>query len=401
MKQRNIWLVFWVLAGLICAGPAVCGDRFLIRPMIETDYRVDSNFYSDQSNERTVSTLTVSPGLEFGFRTEKSQVKALGVFNFNYYDDLESVPAGMTDSDENDYTGYNLKLSADTMLFTRITTGLEGSMIKTRNPEERDDLENFIDTEKYMINRFRPWIKYQITSRISAGVDINTTHIDYAAESEEDSFFLQVQGRVYYELNKFTTVDLAYSQSDMDYDMDSWDYSSKKYGVNVAGRFKYFELGAGAGYHERDFDQAGADDLNTPYWHICVKAQNPPELERDEKPRSYLTLEFTQDFNDTGDDNEYYRADRITLILGHLFMEKIDARLKGYYQISDYENSYHADREDDTVFLSVMLSYFLNRRFTLALESGIESRDSSIDYYDYDNSFVLFKLTFNYDLGSS
>ncbi len=82
-------------------------------------------------------------------------------------------------------------------------------------------------------------------------------------------------------------------------------------------------------------------------------------------------------------------------------MEKIDARFKGYYQKSDYENYWIANREDDTLFFSVMLSYFLNRRFALAMESGMESRDSSYDYYDYDNRFVLFKLTFNYDLGSS
>lgn len=390
--------VFLIIAAW--TGGAAAGDRFLIKPMIDTDYRVDSNFYSDNTDERTVSTLTISPGLEFGFETEKSQVKALGTFDFNYYDDLDDVPTGTADSDENDYAGYNLKLSAKTMLFTRITTGLEGRMVKTRNPEERDELDNFIDTEKYMINRFRPWVKYRITPRISAGLEVNTTGIDYAADSEEDSFLFEGKGRLYYEISKFTTVDFEYAQGDMDYDIDAWDYSSRKYGVNIAGQYKYFKLGAGIGYHERDFDQAGVDDLATPYWHISIKGQNPPKLDRDEKPRSYITLKFTQDFNDTGDNNAYYRADRVTLILGHLFMEKIDAKVKGYYQKSDYENSWIADREDDTLFLSLMFSYFLNRRFTLAMESGMESRDSSYDYYDYDNSFVLFKLTFNYDLGS-
>jgi len=400
---RDARLAFAVVFLIILtwAGAALGGERFLIKPMIETDFRVDSNFYSANTDERTVSTLTISPGFEFGFETAKSQVKALGAFNFNYYDDLDDVPAGTEDSDENNYAGYRLKLSAKTMLFTRISTGLEGRMVKTRNPEERDELDNFIDTEKYKVNRFRPWLKYQISSRISAGLEVNTTGINYAASSEYDSFLFEGKGRLYYEISKFTTVDFECAQGDMDYNTDAWNYSSKKYGVNIVSRYKYFKLDAGVGYHERDFDQAGEDDMDTPYWHISIKGRNPSVLGKDEKPRSYMTLTFTQDFNDTGFNNAYYRADRVTLILGHLFMEKIDARFKGYYQKSDYENSWIADREDDTLFFSLMLSYFLNRRFTLAMESGIESRNSSYDYYDYDNSFALFKLTFNYDLGSS
>ncbi|MCG8553311.1 MAG: outer membrane beta-barrel protein [Desulfobacterales bacterium] len=380
---------------------AFAEERFLIKPMIETGYRIDSNFYNNSSNERTVSTLTISPGLEFGFETAKSQIKALGTFHFNYYNDLDDVPSGTEASNENNYAGYNLKVSGKTMLFTRITTGLDGHMIKTRNPEERDELDNFIDTEKYNINRFHPWIKYRISPRISAGIEIKTTGIDYAASSEYDSFLFRGKGRIYYEISKFTTVDLEYAQGEMDYESDALNYSSKKYGMNIVSGYKYFKLGAGVGYHERDFDQAGEDDMDTPYWHISIKGRNPSILSKGEKPRSYMSLEFKQDFNDTGFNNAYYRADRVTLILGHLFMEKIDARFRGYYQKSDYERFWITDREDDTLFFSLKLSYFLNRRFTLAMESGMESRDSSYDYFDYDNSFVQFELTFNYDLGSS
>jgi len=400
---RVVRLIFTsvVLILSVWIGAASAGDRFLIRPMIETNYRIDTNFYSENTDEQTVSTLTISPGLEFGFETAKSEIKALGSFNFNYYNDLDDVPAGTDAAGENDYVGYNLKLSAKTMLFTRITTGLDGRLIKTRNPEERDELDNFVDIEKYKVNRFRPWIKYQITRRISAGIEVNTTSIDYTDSSEYDSFLFEGKGRLYYEISKFTTMDLQYAQGDMDYETAALGYASRKYGMNVISRYKYFKLDAGIGYHERDFDQAGEEGMDTPYWHIAIKGQNPSVLGKDEKPRSYMTLEFTQDFNDSGFNNAYYRADRVTLILGHLFMEKIDARFKGYYQKSDYENYWLGDREDDTFFLSMMISYYLNRRFTLAMESGLESRDSSYEYADYDNTFVLFKLTFNYDLGSS
>jgi hypothetical protein len=182
-------MVFLII--VTCVGGGLAEERFLIKPGIGTDYRIDSNFYSDSTNERTVSTLTISPGLEFGFETAKSQVKAVGAFHFNYYDDLDNVPSGKEDSDENNYAGYNLKASAKTMLFTRITTGLEGQMVKTRNPDERDELDNFSDTEKYKVNRFHPWIKYRISPRISAGIEVKTTGIDYTESSDYDSFLFE------------------------------------------------------------------------------------------------------------------------------------------------------------------------------------------------------------------
>ena len=401
IKNNSKKLLFWVILFffLLLSSLANAGDKFIIKPVIDTSYMVDTNFYKSASNKRSVRTLTLSPGVEIGYRTEKSRISAKGSLNVTTYDDRDNVPAGMTDSDENDYTGHNVTLFADTMLFTRITAGLDDTWIKTRNPSERDEFDNFTDINEYSINRIRPWLKYRISDRFSAGFEYNNTSIDYSSDFEEDSSQSGGKANLYYELSKFTTIDFEYSLWKMNYDLTSSDYTSRQYRTNFSSKFKYFGFAGGVGFHERQFDQTGLNDMETVSWDISIKGQNPPEPNFDERPRSYMNLSFAQNFNNTGNGNEYYRADRLTLVLGHLFMEKLDASIKTYFQKSDYEEDL-LNRKDDTYSISGNLAYFVNERFTLVLKSGIESRDSSVDTNDYDNTFVLFRVTFNYDLGS-
>lgn len=402
MKKKTIagWCLVWGVFSVFAWGTtAQAGQKFIIKPLISIEYRMDDNFYRTEDTERTVSTLTVSPGMEFGFRTEKSRVAAKGVLNFTSYEDIDSVPAGMTDADSNDFTGHHVTLDADTMLFTRMTAGIADTWINTRNPSERDQFDNFTDVNEYSINRIRPWVKYQITRRIAAGLEFRNTDIDFAADTEEDSSLSEWSGRLYYEVNKFTTIDLEYVGADMSYDGFSSDYTSSEYKINAVSQFKYFAFAGGIGYHERDFDQAGFSDLDTVSWHFSVKGQNPPDLAEGERPRSYMELAFAQNFNNTGNGNEYYRADRVTLMLGKLFLEKIDARINAYYQKSDYQSGL-LDRDDDTWSFSGQASYFVNDWLTLTLRSGIELRDSSVAFNDYDNAYAAFRVTVNYDLGS-
>ena len=392
MKKSELThsLLWVVLIFILSVQPAYAGDRFIIKPMITSSYEIDSNFYRTDTHTRSVRTLTLSPGLEFGYRTEKSRVAAKGMVNLVYYDDLDTVPSGLADSDENNYTGHWLTLSADTRLFTRITLGLDDTWITTRNPDERDRFDNFTDVNKYMINRIRPWIKYKITDRLSTGFEFKNTDINYNVSTLEDSSETGGKIKLYYEVNKFTTLDLEYALTRMNYDLTSSDYDSDEYRVNFSTRFKYFEFAGGLGYHKRQFDQAGLNDIGTISWDLSVKGKTR---------KSDIDLSFAQNFNDTGNGNEYYRADRISLALGHMFMEKIDVRLDTYYQKSAYEGAM-SNRDDDTWYLSVGVSYSMNEWLTLKLKSGLESRDSSIALNDYDNSFVMFTITFNYNLGS-
>lgn len=399
IKERTKTGIMTMVMFLFSLSAVDAGEKFIVRPLIDISSMVETNFYKSDVEERTVTTLDVSPGMEFGYRTEKSRVAAKAALHVMTYDDLESVPLGMTDSDDNDYTGHNVSLSADTRLFSRITAGVDDTWINTRNPSERDAFDNFIDINEYTINRFKPWLKYKLTNRLAAEAAFNNTRIDYDESREEDSSLCVGRAGLSYEISRFTTIDLEYARSDMNYDMTSSDYTSEEYAVNFESKFKYFAFEGGIGLHDRDFDQSGMDSMDTVSWHFSVKGQNPPELGRDEKPRSYMKLEVARNFNTTGLANEYYTADRVTLVMGHLFMEKIDARIKARYQKSDYEQSIE-DRDDDTWFFSARAACYVNERLTLTLTSGYEKRESSVAFDDYDNAFAAFQLTFNYDLGS-
>ncbi len=394
------WLLSALLFNFISVPMAQAGDRFIIKPMVITAYGIDSNFYRVHKKERSVSTSTISPGLEFGYRTEKSKVAVKGMLNFVYYDDLNSVPSGKADSDGNNYTGHWLTLFADTKLFTRISLGVDDTWINTRNPTELDRFDNFTDIDEYMINRMRPWLKYRITDRISLGLEFQNTKIDYNASYLEDSDNTGEKLSLYYEINKFTTINLESGFKQMNYDKDSSDYDSSEYRINVVNQFKYFQISGGLGYHQVQFDTPGLSDIETVSWGLSVKGQNPPPGDSSgDLPRSYIDLDFAQNFNDTGTGDEYYRADRLRLILGHLFMEKIDVKLDTYYQKSAYENS-ASNRNDDTYYLSGIVTYYINDWLLFNLKLGFETRNSSIAENSYDNTFVMFRITFNYNLAS-
>lgn len=356
---------------------------------------VESNFYKSPTNERSVRTLELSPGFEFIYQTKESKISAIASFNITAYEDLSSVPAGMAGSDENDYVGHKAALSADTRLFTRIKTGIKASRVNTRDPSEQELLNNSTDVNKYAITRITPWFRYQISDRLSTRFEYDNIDIDYSETLEEDSSQSGGKVSLSYELNQIARLGLEYALWKKEYDLTTSDYTSMAYKATYSSQFKYFELAGGAGYHEREFDQADLNDIDFIFWDISIKGQNPPELKTGERPRSYMNLSFSQDFNGTGSGNEYFQADRISLMFGHLFLEKLDARIESYYQKSDYEEGI-TDRKDDTCFLSASLSYFFREKFGLTLKTGIESRSSTQPDNEYDNAFILFEFTVNH-----
>jgi hypothetical protein len=100
--------------------------------------------------------------------------------------------------------------------------------------------------------------------------------------------------------------------------------------------------------------------------------------------------------NDDGTGDEYYTASYVRLAGGYRFTELIEASAKAQYQNSDYDRS---PENDDTYLLSGKLGYKPLDYLTLGIEGGYETRDSNLDGFDYKNTFVLFTLAVDYDLG--
>ena len=81
----------------------------------------------------------------------------------------------------------------------------------------------------------------------------------------------------------------------------------------------------------------------------------------------------------------------------HLFAEKINGTIAGWFQNSSYETS---DRNDDRWLAYAAADYLANDFFTLGIEGGIEERESNEAGKDFDNAYVLVKAKFDYDMGS-
>ena len=112
--------------------------------------------------------------------------------------------------------------------------------------------------------------------------------------------------------------------------------------------------------------------------------------------RNRMEISLSQNFNDYGAGDNYYKATRVDISLGRLCLEKLDFTLAAAYQQSDYEESATA-RADDTWQISGNLDYMINERFTLGCKLGYETRDSNNAGYDYDNTYALLNLKFAYD----
>lgn len=170
--------------------------------------------------------------------------------------------------------------------------------------------------------------------------------------------------------------------------------------ANITRTYKKLSVTGGLGYHDRSFDEDGLEDIDAFAWRLAVNGQSggdPDEMESGETPRSRMMFSLSQNLNDIGTGEQYYTATRLDAMVSRLFMEKLDASLQGYYQLSDYEKT---DREDDTWKVTGAVKYLMKEWVTLGCETGYENRDSNVADKDYDNFHVMFNAEFNYNLGS-
>ena len=110
--------------------------------------------------------------------------------------------------------------------------------------------------------------------------------------------------------------------------------------------------------------------------------------------------------NDSGEGDLYFKAHKFTLNAGHIFFEKLLLDLTATYQKSDYETFSGTTpegttelRDDDKYQIAGKIGYFITDRLTFSITAGYEDRDSNLAGYDYDNTYVMVKLDFGYELG--
>lgn len=386
---NKIFPVFWFQVLLFMFAATVHADgKFLIKPFLETNMAYETNYFLTKDNERSVTIYHIRPGLEFGFTTVKTNLLLNYTLDGAWYNENGSPPAGELNIDTYDYIGHDLDLSADTQITDRLKIGIKDTYMLTRNPDQLDIYSNEIIKHKYSKNSVTPNLFYQFGDKFGAGAAYSLTSIDYDEKADEDSQENRGLFNLHYNMNALNSLDLRYQYWEKDYDKTTPDYASHQTMLLFNRELKYYKITLGAGYQNRQFDNNLQKDMEGFVWSAAITADRPKIL-----------LSISQNYNDTAIDNEYYEATRFTASIGHLFLEKLNVGLRGYYQVSDYQYN-PLGRTDDSWSIACRLDYIRNEYLTAKIESGFETRDSSVTGNDYENSYILIGITLNLNLGS-
>jgi len=381
-------------------------SKFVVKPRFSSASRFDSNFYLTKDNERAVYTYLVQPGIQLGIEAPKTKAYIDYTFEAYFYRDKDSVSSNEDPASSNDYFGHLVNFSASHNLTPRITLGFDDTFYRTLYPYNYDRLSDNIEKRQYDINRLTPSFLYEFEDRLSLGVRYRKTDINYEDSSEGDSTEHRgYVGLIYYP-TKTLSFELDYQHWLTNYENNSPGYTSDQLRLNFQKRFKYYTFDAGTGYHIRSFEDSKFDDADTVSFKVSFSGQNPPPPEIKRPPgmhfirsRSHFYVAAERNFSNY---DSYYAADRFTMSLGHVFFRKILARIKGYYQMSDYEQfgGLNANREDNIYNVSGSLGYLFAKNLSLSFTAGREVRNSNFSDYDYKNNFFMLTLDFNWDIGS-
>ena len=394
---KNTFLIG--LAGaLLCITPHVAfgGGKAVIKPNLQTSWKYDSNYYKHETEENAVSSWAIKPGITVGYETAKSNLMLDGYIKFIDYSDEDDIPEGKNKADNEDYTEQSVVLTSYSQVFKRLGLGLNSTYKKTRDAAVAEDYSNDISRAKYRINQFTPRVVYNFNDQFGIESAYTYKSQDYMDSTEEDSSENRGKFDLFYNLNPRTKVDFDYQVWSKDYDQTTSDYTSNQFMLNLTRRYKTFSFTGGMGYHDRSFDNDAVEDIDAFAWRFAINGQSGTASKYG-TPKSRFMAALSSNLNDLGSGEQYYTATRFDLRLSHLFFEKIDTTLFGYFQNSDYE---FTDREDDTWKIACDAKYLATHWLSLGTEFGVETRDSNEAGEDYDNYYALIKADLVYNVGA-
>ncbi len=372
-------------------------SKINIQTMVTTGWEYNSNFWRTPDDEVTVDTYTLQPGVFVGYETAKSKIEADFTLMPFWYSDRDTPPPDVGNASEDDFVGFHGKLIADTQATDQLSIGLNDTIYRTRNPEKSDIFSDSVSRDLYTINRFTPYLYYDLGKKFGLGLKYRNVYTDYSDGDSEGSKENRGILNFYYNFNKLSSVFLSYNLWGRDYDLNTPNYLSNKLTLNYVRQVHYFSIDVGGGYHHRSFDEDRRDDLDLFAWHVIIKGQKPAAPAKN--PRGHMRLALRQDYNDAGTDDQYYIATQLDAELGYVFMKKIHTTLKVYYQNSDYQND-PRNQDDDTYSISGLIEYQFWKHGKINFELGYKDRESNVAGNDYDDTFAAITLNFGYDFDS-
>jgi len=393
MSNNKTRLILWTTIILSLSFPvSICtAQRLEIIPKLSTSWQLDSNYYHSQDLEREVYTYKLQPGLRVDFETAKTNLMLDYTLDAYYYNDRDSVPPGEQPTDDDDFVGHTLTGEARYQAFDRLLVGLNESYYKTRDPGESDIFSNSIDREKYYINQVTPLMVYDFGPKFSLRLRYRRTDIEYSSGNTEDSDENRGLVNLVYNFTRRSSMDVEFQYWKKDYNEGTSDYTSNQTKLIFRKQLRIFEISAGAGYQNRNFDDSELDDIDVFTYHLNFDGEGTLA-----NRRTYISFNVEQNFNDQSVGNNYYTATRFILRGGHEFSSRLSGDLEASYMTADYENT---SRNDDITEFSGSIGYKIARWLTFSVTGGIEERDSNISGLDYDNTYFMANLEFAYNLG--
>jgi hypothetical protein len=379
--------VFWMALPPLSVSSAADFD---IVPKVSGSWRYDSNYFLANFNERPVFTYLLQPGLDLGIETAKSSVRLNYTLDAYWYDDRDSVPPFERAASDDDYVGHTGDLQMRYQAFPRLQFGLDDTLRLTRDPGQSDQFSNSIIRAKYCLNAVTPLMIYEFGPKFTVAVRYRNTKIDYLDPADiEDSSENRGIFDFIYNFNRRNSIDLQYQYWQKDYEVSS-DYASNQVKLIFRRQMRSFDLLVGAGYQNRNYDDSalGSDGVFT--YNVSLDGEIL------ENRKAYATFRAEQNLNDQAFGNDYFIATRFGLSGGYEFTPKLSADALTSYQISDYQLT---PRKDKTYTLSGSINYRFARWMAFNVAVGYETRDSNIFGLDYDNTFVIARINFAYEIG--
>jgi len=403
MNGNRIRLIAWATFIISILPPATifAASRFNIQPRLFTSWGLDSNFYKAEFLEREVYTYKISPGVKAEFEGAKTNLTLDYTLDETYYKDQDTVPPNEKPADDEDYTGHTFTGEARYQAFDRLLVGLNGSYYLTRDPAQSDQFSNSIDRDKYSITRVTPLLFYKFGEKFSVALRYRYTDLDYRPEYREDSIENRGIFNLIYNLNSKNSLDLDFQHWQKEYTQNTSDYSANQVKLIFRRQVRNFDLGAGAGYQNRTFDDPGLDDQSVFTYNLNLGGNWLIE-----NRRTRVSFDVEQNLNDQSEGNNYFIATRFVLSALHEFTRKLSGEAGGYYQISRYQETYGLTsdgaiekRKDNTYDIFGKINYKFARWLIFSVTGGFEKRDSNLAGLSYDNTYFITSLGLVYDLG--
>ncbi len=378
-------------------------------PYISLDLEYTDNLYNLDSEETENFLTVISPGIWFALPRKKIIPITITPHN--------SSPGGMQSQFE-DYEGTD-RFQAYAL------GGLDYKMYS-----DNDDL----DTTDYLVEGMMRWnmrggLALQLVDRFNHGQDkfeVGATERNYVKEF--DSNFFMATGD--WDITEKLRIQLDYLNFYLGYDEEINQYLDRvDNGIDVYGYFNYSlqtSFFLEYKYVDVEYDQSLQLNNVSQFFYGGVKWDTTEKLAllfkvgyQDKKFDSgeigqedydglAIDVQFTYRFSEktkfdldlyrTNEETDYYQAsDKTVLGATFKYSQKISDRWSALFDAT-YEGAEYSnfdfltleDRDDDTFSLRPSVQYLFRDWLMFELAYAFEARDSSDDYYDYENNTVFF-----------